>query len=188
MPQSWARREAAIMCGVKSSPPTFSPLRARRVAQRAGLLLVAAAMLAVTGCASMGRPKAPEVTLESVTAAAVGPGGARARVRLAARNPNPYDLRIDSLDYLLALDGRTVGGGTLVQPVVLKADDVTPIDLDVRIDFSALGGVIDRAARRGAVAYELSGNVVLVDGTRLPFRRSGDFSPTGRLVGPALPQ
>ncbi|MBS0320073.1 MAG: LEA type 2 family protein [Proteobacteria bacterium] len=168
-------------------PPAPTP-RPRGVARRAGALLAAAALLAVTGCASLGRPKPPEVTLDSVTAAVVGPGGARVRVRLAARNPNVFDLRVDSLDYLLALDGRTVGGGTLVQPVVLKANDVTPIDLDVRIDFAAMGSVIDRAARRGAVAYDLSGNVVLADGTRLPFHRDGDFKPTGRLVGPALPQ
>jgi LEA14-like dessication related protein len=147
-----------------------------------------AAALLIAACATLGQPKAPEVTLEGVTAATLGPGGARARVQLAARNPNAYDLAVDALDYMLSLDGRSVGGGTLVRSVVLKAGAVTPIELSVRVDFASLGQVIDRAARSGNVPYELSGEMTLASGLRLPFQRRGDFGLTGRLVGPALPR
>jgi LEA14-like dessication related protein len=143
-------------------------------------LLLAVALLA--GCSSLSlRPQPPEVQLEGISAAAIGPGGARARIRLAARNPNGYDLSITSLDYMLSLDGRSVGGGTLVQPVVLVAQDTTGFDLDVRVDLRALGTVIDRATRRGTVPYELTGDLVLGDGTRLPFHRVGDFQPLGKV-------
>lgn len=162
-----------------SSPPASHRLRRARH----GLLL---AVLLLTGCASLGlRPKAPDVALESITAAAIGPGGARARIRLAASNPNPYDLGVASLDYMITLDGRSVGGGTLVQPVTLVAAAITPVDLDVRVDLIALGAAIERASRRGNIPYEVSGDMVLLDGTRLPFRRNGYYSPMGRSLAPA---
>jgi hypothetical protein len=153
----------------------------RRYALRTWLW--SAAAIALAACSSLGtRPQAPEVVLDGITAAAVGPGGARARIQLAARNPNPYDLSVTSLDYMLTLDGRSVGGGTLVQPVTLTAQAVTPVTLDVRVDLNALGTVIDRASRRGTIPYELTGDLVLGDGMRLPFHRSGDFNPLAKVL------
>jgi hypothetical protein len=158
----------------------------RRGALRTWLL--SAAVTALAACASLGtRPQAPEVMLDGITASAIGPGGARARIRLAARNPNPYDLSVTSLDYMLTLDGRSVGGGTLVQPVTLTAQAVTPVVLDVRVDLNALGTVIDRATRRGTIPYELTGDMVLGDGMRLPFHRSGDFNPVAKAISAPPP-
>jgi hypothetical protein len=173
-----------------SRVPTGTDARAAAKPQRRALRtwLLSAAAIALAACASLGtRPQAPEVMLDGITAAAVGPGGARARIRLAARNPNPYDLSVTSLDYMLTLDGRSVGGGTLVQPVTLTAQAVTPVILDVRVDLNALGTVIDRATRRGTIPYELTGDLVLGDGMRLPFHRSGDFNPVAKAIS-ASPQ
>ena len=170
--------------------PATAEARAAPVRRRARWRTPVWALVAVAlaACSSLGtRPQAPEVGLDGITAAAVGPGGARARIRLVARNPNAYDLSVTSLDYMLTLDGRSVGGGTLVQPVTLAAQAVTPVILDVRVDLTALGTVIDRATRRGTIPYELTGDLVLGDGMRLPFHRSGDFNPLARATGATPP-
>lgn len=139
--------------------------------------------VALAACTSLvPRPIAPEVALDSVTAMAIGPQGARARVRLSVRNPNGYDLAADSLDYTLTIDGRRMASGALAHPVTLSANAVTAVDLDVLTDLEVLGNSLDRAARRGALPYEIDGEVVLGNGTRLPFRRRGEFNPLRNLL------
>jgi LEA14-like dessication related protein len=98
------------------------------------------------------------------------------------RNPNGYDLAADSLDYTLTIDGRRMASGALARPVTLTANAVTPVDLDVLTDLEVLGNSLDRAARRGALPYEIDGEVVLGNGTRLPFRHRGEFNPLRNLL------
>jgi LEA14-like dessication related protein len=147
---------------------------------RSGFAVLAVALAACTSL--VPRPIAPEVALDSVTAMAIGAQGARARVRLLVRNPNGYDLAAESLDYTLTIDGRRMASGALARPVTLTANAVTPVDLDVLTDLEVLGNSLDRAARRGALPYEIEGEVVLGNGTRLPFRRRGEFNPLRNLL------
>jgi LEA14-like dessication related protein len=147
---------------------------------RACVALLAVALAACTSL--VPRPLAPDVALDSVTAMTIGAQGAMARVRLLVRNPNGYDLATDSLDYTLTIDGRRMSSGALARPVTLAANAVTPVDLDVLTDLEVLGNSLDRAARRGALPYEIDGEVVLGNGTRLPFRHHGEFNPLRNLL------
>ena len=96
--------------------------------------------LSLAACASLApRPAPPQVALDSISAIAIGPAGAQARIRLSVQNPNGYDLAVESLEYTLTIDGRPLGGGALAHPVTLAANAATPVDLDVAADLDVLG-------------------------------------------------
>jgi late embryogenesis abundant protein len=140
-------------------------------------------ILSLAACASLApRPAPPQVALDSIGAIAIGPAGAQARIRLSVQNPNGYDLTVASLEYTLTIDGRPLGGGALAHPVTLATNAATLVDLDVAADLDVLGKSLDRAVRRGALPYELEGSVVLANGMRLPFRRTGEFNPLRNLL------
>jgi LEA14-like dessication related protein len=139
--------------------------------------------LTQVACASLApRPAPPQVALDSISAFAVGAAGAQARIRLSVQNPNGYDLAVESLEYTLTIDGRSLGAGALAHPVTLAANAATLVDLDVAADLDVLGKSLDRAVRRGALPYELEGRVVLANGMRLPFHRHGEFNPLRNLL------
>ncbi len=138
-------------------------------------LLVAA--LALGGCMSAAlRPLPPAVSLQSMSAGLVAGAGAQARLHFAVHNPNAYELRVTTFEYQVRIDDREVGGGALAQPVVLAADAVTPVDVDVRMDFRVLGAALDHARRHGSLGYDLDGSVVLDNGMSLPFHKHGTFA------------
>ncbi|MEO6927748.1 MAG: LEA type 2 family protein [Casimicrobiaceae bacterium] len=136
--------------------------------------LVSVAALALGACASMApRPLAPEVTLQALTAGAIDGSGAHARLHFAVRNPNAYALGVKNFDYQVWLDDRDVGSGALAQPVILGADAVTAVDVDVRMDLRVMGAALDHALRKGTLAYDIDGVLVLDGGMSLPFRKHG---------------
>lgn len=124
----------------------------------------------------------PEVALDSISAVTIGTQGTQARVRLSVRNPNGIDLPVDSLDYAITLDGRHFSTGTLARPVRLKANAVTPVDVDVVADLNILGNALDRAMRNGGMPYEIDGDVLVAGGLRLPYHRRGEFDPLRGLL------
>ncbi|MEO8847914.1 MAG: LEA type 2 family protein [Casimicrobiaceae bacterium] len=137
-------------------------------------LLVSIAALALCACASMGtRPAAPDVRLQALTAGAIDGSGAHARLHFAVRNPNAYALGVKNFDYQVRLDDRDVGSGALAQPVILEADAVTALDVDVRMDLRVMSAALDHAVRKGTLAYDVAGVLVLDSGMTLPFRKHG---------------
>ncbi len=129
----------------------------------------------VAGCAGMGRPQAPEATVDAITFTQVGAGGAQLSLRIAVRNPNPFALEVATFDYGLSIEERAVAAGKLARGVRFAANATGFVDVEMQIDFAAFRAAVDGVVRRGQVRYELTGTAVLGDGTRLPFARGGEL-------------
>jgi LEA14-like dessication related protein len=130
--------------------------------------------IALSGCATLQRPIAPEVIASRVRLVEAQLPEIRLAVELTLRSRNVLPLPIDALDATLSLAGLDVGRVALAQPVTLPAYGEAPVALDVRADAAAALARIAAALRAAApLEYELAGTLRLADGTSWPFRRRG---------------
>jgi late embryogenesis abundant protein len=148
---------------------------------RRRIVPVALALASATSiaCASMGslgslgrlitpprfeqaRGEATEVRLLSPGAGGGRLGGAAVRIWTRVTNPNPFGIRLSTLDGDLYLEDThaALASFPLGLPLGANADSVIPLDL--RIDFAevpALGSALRRAVAGEPVAFRLDGTV-----------------------------
>ena len=137
-------------------------------------VLLAALGAALSGCATLQRPIAPEVIASRVRFVEVRLPEIRLAVELTLRSRNLLPMAIDALEATLSLAGVEVGRATLVQPVTLPAYGEARVELAVRADASpALSRLAAALGAGQPVDYELAGTLRLADGTSWPFRRRG---------------
>ena len=136
--------------------------------------LPAVLAVALSGCATLQRPIAPEVIASRVRVVEARLPEIRLAVELTLRSRNLLPLPIDALDATLSLAGVDVGRATLAQPVTLPAYGEASVVLDVRADASAsLPRIAAALGAASPLEYELAGTLRLADGTSWPFRRRG---------------
>ena len=150
-------------------------VRARRSCA-AGALLAACLVLGACG----GVPRAPEVGFAGVEWLGVGEqrGEQRFELRLALRNPNHGELRLDAFNADLALDGVALARGQATAPVVLPPEGSAELVLDCvgRLDKALALWAQARLAGRDIVPYRLTGNVTVAGYGVLPLERKGEVS------------
>src|SRR5688500_15210045 len=135
---------------------------------------VVLAVLAVsTACASMGslsgliqplrfsaaENQPPEIRLAG-PAAGRGLGGAVVRIWTRVSNPNPFGLRLSTLETTLLLDGSRAATGDFPLGLPLRAGEESVIPLDLSISFSDMAGiseVVRNAVGGERVDYQLEG-------------------------------
>ena len=153
---------------------------------RAGLALLAAALIAAAGCrAAVERVfTTPAVSLRAVEVTGVGLEGAALGVTLAIANSNPYPLAASGASYrLLVGDSTEVGRGTSVQPMRVGGNDSTLVVLPVTVSWAGLGRAGRGALRGGTVDYRVLGEVV----ADTPLGdRTIPIDARGRFAAPAL--
>jgi hypothetical protein len=89
-------------------------------------------------------------------------GGASVRIWAHVTNPNPFGIRLSTLDGDLYLEGTraAIASFPLGLPLGARGDSVVPLEL--RIDFAevpALGGALRRAIAGDPVAFRLDGTI-----------------------------
>jgi LEA14-like dessication related protein len=147
--------------------------RAARAPAGAGAQVLLVALLAA--CAALApRPLPPGVTLDGVRVARLTPQSTWLTVILVVSNPNPYDVAVSALDANLAVEGVPLLTGALSGPVKLVAGADTRVEVDARASPGAAAMALERFARQASVRYAVTGSVVVQDGLRLPFARSGE--------------
>jgi late embryogenesis abundant protein len=146
---------------------------------RLGVAAAAVAALTLsTSCASLGsldalsriiapptfeQARGERTEVQLVPPGAAGRlGGASIRIWAHVANPNPFGIRLSTLDGDLYLEGTraAVASFPLGLPLEPRGDSVVP--LDIRIDFAdvpALGGALRRAVAGDPVAFRLDGTV-----------------------------
>ncbi len=138
------------------------------------LFLPAVLAVALSGCATLQRPIAPEVIASRVRLVEARLPEILLAVELTVRSRNLLPLPIDALDATLSLAGVDVGRAALAQPVTLPAYGEARVALDVRADAAAsLRASPPRSAPQRSLEYELAGTLRFADGTSWPFRRRG---------------
>ena len=136
--------------------------------------LPAVLAVALSGCATLQRPIAPEVIASRVRVVEARLPEIRLAVELTLRSRNLLPLPIDALDATLSLAGVDVGRAALARPATLPAYGEADVALDVRADASAsLARIAAALAAAAPLEYELAGTLRLADGTSWPFRRRG---------------
>ncbi|MDQ6618815.1 MAG: LEA type 2 family protein [Pseudomonadota bacterium] len=157
----------------------FAPLHPSRRA--IAIAVLACGMLC--GCAGViTRPLPPKVDVQGMQTVVLPGGETRFRVRLNVHNPNAYDVAVQAIEATIRIEEQPIATADLPQPVVLRGDSDTQVDVDARPDFSALAGAFDRVLRRFKAAYQVTGYAVIQDGMRLNFDKRGEL-PLADLLG-----
>lgn len=89
-------------------------------------------------------------------------GGATVRLWTRVTNPNPFGLRLSTLNTTLTLEGNRAAGGEfpLGLPLGAREDAVVPLDLSIDFrDVAGLSRAVHSAVDGRAVEYELEGTI-----------------------------
>jgi hypothetical protein len=89
-------------------------------------------------------------------------GGAVVRIWTRVSNPNPFGLRLSTLETTLLLDGSRAATGDFPLGLPLRAGEESVIPLDLSISFSDMAGlsnVVRNAIGGQRVGYQLDGTI-----------------------------
>jgi late embryogenesis abundant protein len=151
------------------------------------------------GCASLGSlsrivqpPRFEEAENRPAEVRLAGPsvnrplGGATVRLWTRVTNPNPFGLRLSTLQTTLTLEGNRAASGDFSLGLPLGAREETVVPLDLSIDFADVAE-LSRAVRSAvdgrAVEYELEGTIG-VDAGALGEPRFGPMTLLRGSLGP----
>ena len=139
-----------------------------------GRAVVLAVLVFSSACASLGslsrliQPlRFSEAENQPAEIRLVGPaggrlGGAVVRIWTRVSNPNPFGLRLSTLETTLLLDGSRAATGDFPLGLSLRAGEESVIPLDLSISFSDIAGlsnVVRNAVGGQRVGYQLDGTV-----------------------------
>ena len=155
------------------------------------LATAAVAVIAVAGCAALGRQAFadPVVTLKNVNVVGLGVTGGNLDVVLNVRNPNNFRLDATRMNYRIQLiqipqvDSIPVANGTVDNQFTVQSNDSTQIHIPVAFTWSGLGAGARQIYNTGAMNYRVRGEVTVgspVGNYTIPFSQTGRFSTLGR--------
>lgn len=104
-------------------------------------------------------PRLPEVVMESMDVARYSASEVNVTFRVGVKNPNPFPLRLDQLNYGLQVAGKSLGEGILA-----KADSVQPSStgvypLEASVSPATWGTDVNRLIAKGVITYTLQGEL-----------------------------
>ncbi len=151
-----------------------------------GLLLawLVCIMLLLSGCSTLKqvKPQAPEVSIASVRPLNFSLSGQKLNFSLRVKNPNSFDLPVQSLDFVALLAGKKIAEGVNQTSVTIPANDEAIMDVVV---VAGLGHLIEKfksaAASLGGgdavdLGYGITGSVKLSNWpAKIPFDVVGDL-------------
>ncbi|MGQ7846784.1 LEA type 2 family protein [Granulosicoccus sp. 3-233] len=153
---------------------------ARSIMQRHFRLSVLLMLLALllAGCQSIPRskPLPPDVEIESIRAVKMSLSSQQLAFRLKVGNPNDYDLPLQYLNFVAALDGKELAQGVSNERVNLPAHEDATIEIMVNTRINKLLGQLLLATDNNEreIAYDVRGFVKLSNWpTRIPFNVDG---------------
>ncbi len=134
----------------------------------------------LTGCANLPlQTISPEVSLADFKLSKLGLLEQTYLLRLHLKNPNPFSLPINSVDYQLHINDQEFAKGVSNQAVTIPASGEEFLDIKVASNFMRLfekwgdwKNLIGQPFK-----YRLEGNLGVIDGgPKLPFEYKGDIS------------
>ena len=147
-------------------------------------LLVSLCLL-LSACTSMltSRPLAPTVEVDSVKAEKIGLTRQDLLFRLAVSNPNSFDLPLQTLSFVAAVDGVELAQGLSAERVTIPANGKAMLEVHVSTSINKLLGQLLLATNqsRKDIAYDVRGFVKL---SNWPTRIA--FNVDGAMENPAL--
>ena len=141
--------------------------------------------LLLSACTTMltSRPLAPKVAVDSVKAEKIGLTRQNLLFQLAVSNPNSFDLPLQAINFIAAVDGVELAQGLSTERVTIPANGKAMLEVHVSTSVNKLLGRLLLAANqnRKNIAYDVRGFVKLSNWpARIP------FNVDGALQNPAL--
>ena len=146
-------------------------------------------LLLVSGCATLekAKPVAPEVSIASVRPMNLSLTGQKLNFTLRVKNPNAFDLPVQSLEFAATLAGKKIAEGVNNSAVTIPANQEAMMDvvvvagLSTVIDqFKSIAGSLgkDLTTEEGInLDYGVKGAVKLANWpTKFPFDVKGDLA------------
>lgn len=145
----------------------------------------ALAVVALAGCATLGRATfaEPLVELRDVRIVGLGIDGGSVDVVLSVYNPNRYSLDATRMTYRVDVDSVQLGNGALDSRFVVPSGDTSMVRLPIRFTYRGLGEAGRQILSTGSVNYRVRGDFTVVtpigNFTR-PYDRTGRFNTVSR--------
>jgi LEA14-like dessication related protein len=141
----------------------------------------AGAVLAIGGCASLGRAsfKEPVVTLKEVSVTGLGITGGSVDVILSVYNPNGYKLDAVRMTYAVDVDSVKLGDGALDGRFVVPEKDSSVVRLPVSFTYAGIGQAGRALLSKGTINYRVRGDFTVatpIGNFTRPYDRTGRYS------------
>src|SRR5256886_16591340 len=103
----------------------------------------------------------PQIELREIEVVGVGLTGGTLNLAFDVYNPNDYRIRSTRMEVGIDLEGRHFGDALLERPLDLSPTNHSRVVLPVRFEWAGLGAGAKALLTRRAVAYGLTGTVLL---------------------------
>ncbi|MDR1276544.1 MAG: LEA type 2 family protein [Candidatus Accumulibacter sp.] len=150
-------------------------------------------LLLATLFACGGAPRRPEVALEGIRLDRISFEDQGFLLRLRVRNPNAFDISLESLRFTLEVEGKSLASGALGEPVRIPGGGDAAVEVAARGRLGAFFRLLRDRRKQGGdrkLAYRIHGDAGLAGFGELPFDRKGtlDLAALSRWGEKGLPE
>ena len=150
------------------------------------LFFIMALILVLAACANLPlkKPQAPIVSITEVRPLNLSFTKQRLAFTLNVKNPNPYDLPLEGLDFVASFAGQEVATGESNDEVILPANNSTTVEVDVVVALNKFVTKFQSMLNSGTLdlGYDIKGHVKLGNWpTRIPFDVEGELEAPEKL-------
>ena len=156
-----------------------------RMSSRTKFAVVALAVFAIAGCASLGLGggfQQPVVSFKDLRVRGLGLTGGSLDAYLNVYNPNGYKLDATRLTYSVLVGQNQLGTGVLNSRFTVQNHDSTTIRIPIDFTYAGIGAAATQMMQQGSVPYTITGDVTVAtplgNFTR-PYTGTGRFSAFG---------
>lgn len=104
-------------------------------------------------------PRLPQVSIESLDAARYSNTEVNMTFRVGVKNPNPFPLRLDQVNYALLVGGKQLGEGTLAKADTVDASATGVYPLEASVTSETWGPDVKALISKGVLPYTLKGEL-----------------------------
>jgi len=153
-------------------------------ARRTKLAMAILAVVAVAGCASLGRGafQEPVVNFKDLRVRGLGLSGGSLDAYINVYNPNGFRLDATRLTYTVAVDQNQLGTGALDSRFTVQNNDSTTVRIPIEFTYAGVGSAARQLMQSGSVPYTVTGDVTVatpVGNFTVPYSSTGRFSAFG---------
>ena len=135
-------------------------------------------VLMIAGCAGLFFEE-PVITLKEVHVQQLSLSDASLILVAEIQNPNRYELRLKSLNYVVHLNNRETGSGFLQKELSVPASSQASIEIPLTARFGSLGDIAKMYFTGQELSYRIEGKALVKAGLfdrTFPFSHSGNIS------------
>ncbi|MFP5519397.1 MAG: LEA type 2 family protein [Bdellovibrionia bacterium] len=136
-------------------------------------ILLILAIFTSVGCASV--LKEPTAQIKDVEVSKLTLDGGELKLICEVENPNGVDLTIDSLNYTLSLNNRTITSTEISDKTNLPARGKTTVALPIQFKYTDVFSSLSDLLTQKPVSYSVQGNAKMGI-FNLPFKKQGEVN------------